>query len=258
MCGRMTLTRSGSEIAEYFALAMVEEAVTDLDGSELRARYNISPSQQIATLALQTDGARAIFWKQWGLVPAWSKSATIGARLFNARSETAHEKPSFRAAWKRRRCLVVADGFYEWTTRARGHQPYHFRPLEGPLLALAGLYEEWRGEGGEIIESCTVLTTAANVDLEGIHHRMPVILEPTALDAWLDPGSEMDALREMMHPAPSGTLEGRPVTRLVNNARFDDPQCLLPELENEHGQNARSKPDTEQGELFRSNGERTE
>jgi putative SOS response-associated peptidase YedK len=252
----MTLTRSGSEIAEYFALATAESAVTDLDGTKLRARYNISPSQLIATIVMQADGARAFRWKKWGLVPSWSKSTTIGGRLFNARSETAHAKPSFRAAWKRRRCLVITDGFYEWTTRSRGHQPYHFHPLGSPLLSLAGLFEQWQGEGGEVIESCTVLTTEANADLEGIHHRMPVILEPTRFDVWLDPTSEVGLLQEMMHPAPSGTLEGRPVARLVNDARFDDPKCLLPESEYE--QKTPSKQTDRQGELFRPDGERTE
>ncbi|HIF93235.1 MAG: SOS response-associated peptidase [Myxococcales bacterium] len=228
MCGRMTLTKSGSEIAEYFALAMAEEAVTEMDGTSLRPRYNIAPSQPIATIDHCADERPELHWKQWGLVPSWSKDPRIVGKLFNARSETASEKPSFRAAWKRRRCLVVADGFYEWTPRARDHQPYHFSRGDGSLLAFAGLYEEWLGEGGELIESCTVLTTAASADLEGVHHRMPVILVAENFGAWLGQGSDPEALKALMQPAPSGTLEKKAVGRTVNNPRHDDPSCLLP------------------------------
>jgi len=228
MCGRMTLTRSGREIAEYFALEMKAEAVGEIDGATLRPRYNIAPSQLVATILSSADGARILRWKQWGLVPSWSKSADMGGRLFNARSETAHEKPSFRTAWKRRRCLIVADGFYEWTPRNRDHQPYHFRPLDSQLLALAGLYEAWRGEGGEILESCTVLTTAASADLQGIHHRMPAILAPSDFETWLAADSDPDRLRDLMASAPEGTLQRRAVSRSVNSPRVDDASCLDP------------------------------
>ena len=231
MCGRMTLTKSGSEIAEYFALDldMAEEAVTEMDGTSLRPRYNIAPSQAIATIHQSADAVSGLHWKQWGLVPSWSKDPRMGGRLFNARSETASEKPSFRAAWKRRRCLVVADGFYEWTPRARDHQPYHFSRGDGSLLAFAGLHEEWHGEGGELIESCTVLTTTANADLEGVHHRMPVILVAENFDAWLGQDSDPEALKVLMQPAPPGTLEKVAVGRAVNSPRNDDPSCLSPD-----------------------------
>lgn len=228
MCGRMTLTRSGREIAEYFALEMKAGAVGEIDGATLRPRYNIAPSQRVATILSSADGARILRWKQWGLVPAWSKSADMGGRLFNARSETAYQKPSFRTAWKRRRCLIVADGFYEWTPRNRDHQPYHFRPSDSQLLALAGLYEAWRGEGGEILESCTVLTTAASADLQGIHHRMPVILAPSDFESWLAADSDPDRLRDLMASAPEGTLQRRAVSRSVNSPRVDDASCLDP------------------------------
>jgi putative SOS response-associated peptidase YedK len=251
MCGRMTLTRSGSEIAEYFALEMDAEAITDFDGGPLRTRYNVAPSQLIPTIVATEPGARTLAWKQWGLVPFWSKSPTIAARLFNARSETAHEKPSFRAAWKRRRCLVVADGFYEWTPRNRGHQPYHLRPRADALLGFAGLFEEWQGEGGEVIESCTVLTTDANPDLEGIHHRMPVILEKSAFTTWLDPASDPAELRALMQPAAAGTLEACAVDPRVNDARFDDPQCLDPPID----ESAPIASESAQHELFPSDGE---
>ena len=253
MCGRMTLTRSGSEIADYFALAMAEDGVHEMNGASLRPRYNIAPSQQIATIFGLPDGRRAFGWKKWGLLPSWSMDPAVGARLFNARSETADEKPSFRAAWKRRRCLVVADGFYEWTTRGRGHQPYHFHSHEGSLLGLAGLFEQWQGEGGEVVESCTVLTTDANQDVEGIHHRMPVILDRTRFDSWLDPAVDSALLKAMMAPAPIGTLDRTVVSSRVNSPRFDDPQCLLPEPE----PRSETSSAAEQGELFRIDGERT-
>ncbi len=246
MCGRMTLTRSGREIADFFSLAMGEtEAgvgvevgadVAEPDGSSLRARDDIAPSQQIATIVRLADGGRAMRWKRWGLVPFWSRDAAIGRRLFNARSETADEKPAFRAAWRQRRCLIIADGFYEWTPPAQGHQPYHFRSRKGPLLGLAGLFEAWHEEGGEVVESCTVLTTEANADLDGIHHRMPVILDPSRFDSWLDPTSDLALLKAMMGPAPAGTLERRVVSHRVDSPRF--------------GKAA-------QGELFRLEGERT-
>ncbi len=250
MCGRMTLTRSGSEIADYFALELAKDAVAELNGAPLRPRYNIAPSQQIATIAQLAAGGRAFGWKKWGLLPSWSVDPSIGGRLFNARSETADEKASFRAAWKRRRCLVVADGFYEWKSRGRGHQPYHFRSRDGALLGLAGLFEQWHGRDGEVIESCTVLTTEANADLEGIHHRMPVILDRACFDAWLDPVSDSAMLRAMMGPAPDGSLDRREVSRRVNSPRFDDPQCLLPEPESER----KPEPKVEQGELFAPDG----
>jgi len=242
MCGRMTLTRSGDEIADYFAEAVAcsagsprDRAVSGVpqepDGSPLRRRFNLAPSQDALTLVpapLGSGVVAAFAWKRWGLVPGWAKDPSIGARMFNARSETADTKPSFRAAWKRRRCLVAADGFYEWTPRNRGHQPFLFRPRRGALLAFAGLFEEWRGEGGECIESCTVLTTEANADLEGVHHRMPVILPPDQLAEWLEPSTPLDALKELVVSAPSGTLERTPVDRYVNDPRHDDERCLAP------------------------------
>lgn len=255
MCGRMTLTRSGSEIAEYFALEMAAGSVAEMDGTPLRPRHNIAPSQQVPTILQSADGVRTMSWRQWGLIPAWSKSASTAGRLFNARSETANEKPSFRTAWRDRRCLVVADGFYEWTPRNRDHQPYHFRSRDGTLLAFAGLFEEWHGEGGVVIESCTVLTTEANADLEGVHHRMPVILEPDLFGRWLDSTSNPDDLKSMMDPAPAGTLSRQAVGRGVNDPRLDDPRCLEPvELPASTADATRGR-ERGQGELFASDRE---
>ena len=250
MCGRMTLTRSGDEIARYFAEAMAEGAALapplDSDGGTLRPRFNVPPSEDVLTLLPGLAGAGSAIdfaWKRWGLVPSWAKDPALGQRLFNARAETVAEKPSFRAAFARRRCLVVADGFYEWSPRNQGHAPFLFRPTRTPLITFAGLFEVWRGTGGEVVESCTVLTTAANADLEGIHHRMPVILEENDRSSWIDPDTPPEALRAIAVAAPMGTLGREAVSSRVNDPRHDDPQCWDPPQR------------AEQGSLFASDGD---
>lgn len=238
MCGRLTLTRSGEEIAAYFAEAMSAlgglEAAHEPGGAPLRPRFNVSPSQDVLTL-VPSGGGAAFAWKRWGLVPGWARDPTIGHRTFNARAETVAEKPSFRAAFKRRRCLVAADGFFEWTPRNRGHRPFHFNPARTALLAFAGLFETWTGEGGEVIESATVITTDANPDLEDVHHRMPVVLDPADYARWIDPGTEKDTLLALLRPAVPGTLDRRPVTRYVNDPRHEGPRCLEDEEKAEQG-----------------------
>ena len=240
MCGRMTLTASGDEIARYFAEAM---AVTPAppgggSGETLRPRFNLTPGQNVLTVVPGLAGAGLVMefaWKRWGLVPPWADGPALGHRLFNARAETVAEKPSFRSAYARRRCLVVADGFYEWTPRERGHRPFLFRSSRSSLLTFAGLFESWRGTGGEGVESCTVLTTAANADLEGVHHRMPVILETPARKLWLDAKTSAPALAGIALPAPSGTLMREPVSSRVNDPRHDDPACWSPAERAEQG-----------------------
>ncbi|MFK7897435.1 MAG: SOS response-associated peptidase [Myxococcota bacterium] len=240
MCGRMTLTRSADEIAAYFALA---EAIPipGPNGGPLEPRFNVAPSQRVLTLVESEGGSRLAAWKSWGLIPSWSKDPARGGSLFNARSETVDTKPSFRAAWKKRRCLVVADGFYEWSPRNQGHQPYYFTTQKWPLMAMAGLYEEWvdsssderGGRGGangsgEVIESCTVLTTEANADLSDVHHRMPVLLRPEDFAAWLSPATAPETLKPLLAPSPDATLQRRAVSDYVNSARNDDAGCLSP------------------------------
>lgn len=228
MCGRMTLTRSAEEIARHFGLE-ASRAPTAPDGSPFRPRFNIAPSQPVLTLVAGESGLRELVWKSWGLVPAWSKDPAIAARLFNARGETVDVKPSFRSAFKRRRCLVVADGFYEWTPRNQGHRA-HWLHASGSaaLLSFAGLHEQWSAEDGGVRATCTVITTEASADLAGIHHRMPVVLPPEATDVWLDPESALARLKALLAPAPAGTLRARPVSRHVNDPRHDDPDCLAP------------------------------
>lgn len=243
MCGRMTLTRSPQEIAAFFDLDPAQPGPAGPDGLPLRPRYNIAPSQPVLTLAADATGRRVFAWKIWGLVPAWASDPSIGGRLFNARAETVDAKPSFRSAFKRRRCLVVADGFYEWSPRSRGHRPFWLHPPDGSLLAFAGLHEHWSRESGPSIDSCTVLTTEAGPDLASIHHRMPVLLDPAARAAWLDPSTGAETLKTLLGPAPAGTLEAREVSRFVNEPRHDDPRCL----------EAAAAPTTEQG-VFRLDG----
>ncbi|MFO0687561.1 MAG: SOS response-associated peptidase [Myxococcota bacterium] len=225
MCGRMTLTRSPQEIAAWLALAD-PAALQGPDGRALRPRFNIAPSQPVLTVVADARGDREPAWKRWGLVPGWARDPAIGHKLFNARGETVDEKPSFRSAFRRRRCLVVADGFYEWTARNRGHRAHWLHPRSGPLLAFAGLYEHWSSERDDPIESCTVITTEANPDVAPVHDRMPVVLPGESWPIWLGARSEPAALKALLAPAPVGTLAARPVSRHVNDPRHDDPACL--------------------------------
>lgn len=225
MCGRMTLTRSAQEIADFFA---VEDgaALAGPEGRPLRPRFNIAPSQPVLTVVSASERGRALVWRRWGLVPGWARDPAIGNKLFNARGETVDEKPSFRSAFKRRRCLVVADGFYEWTARNRGHRAHWLHPRADGLLAFAGLYEHWSAEGEDPIDSATVITTEANPDVAPVHARMPVVLARDAWATWLDAASDPVALKALLVPAPVGTLAARPVSRHVNDPRHDDPACL--------------------------------
>ena len=205
MCGRITLTLSAREIAAAFDLADDAAPLAGPDGSPLRPRFNIAPTQLVLTVD-QGDGAeRGFAWRRWGLVPAWAKDPSIGNKLFNARGETVAEKPSLRSAFKRRRCLVVAGGFYEWSPQESGHVPHWFHPSKGGLLAFAGLFERWSIGEGPAIDSCTIVTTEASSDLAGIHHRMPVLLAPDVWDPWLDPGTEIAQVKALIGSAPDGT-----------------------------------------------------
>jgi putative SOS response-associated peptidase YedK len=229
----MVLTRTAAEIAEAFAA----EALL-----ELEPHYNIAPSQDVVVVRQVSDGPRQIGLLHWGLIPSWAKARNIGAKMINARSETVAEKPAFRVALRRRRCIVPADGFYEWARPAdesgRGSRkseklariPYLFRAANGGLLAIAGLWEEWADpETGEVTESCTLLTTEANLSVRPIHHRMPVLLEPQDHDLWLDP-HETDAasVLGLLVPASPDRLEAIQVSTLVNNPRNDEPACIEP------------------------------
>ncbi|MEM7131967.1 MAG: SOS response-associated peptidase [Chloroflexota bacterium] len=228
MCGRFTLRAPSDAIAALFDLPE-EPMIAD--------RYNIAPTQPVAVVRMNPGtGKREWTHALWGLIPSWSKDPKMGARLINARSETVREKPSFRAAFKRRRCLVPMDGFYEWKKVGKIKQPYHIT-LQPPeqsgesLFAIAGLWERWSSPDGSQLESCTLLTTEANEAMSSLHHRMPVIVEPEDYAMWLGSGADddpyyLDQLQHLMRPYGRETLSIRPVSTYVNNARNEGAECL--------------------------------
>ncbi|NUP95079.1 MAG: SOS response-associated peptidase, partial [Planctomycetaceae bacterium] len=200
MCGRMTLTRPGDALRTLFDLDAPPDAVP---------RFNIAPTQKI--LVVVRDGATApglrVAWMRWGLVPPWAKDPVKGPPLINARAETVAEKPSFRSAFKRRRCLVPASGFYEWRAEGGRKQPYYIYAADGAPLAIAGLWEHWEGPEGDVVESCTLLTTEANDLVRPIHDRMPVFLPPAAFADWLDPDIDQPGpLLALLAPYPAAAM----------------------------------------------------
>lgn len=216
MCGRYTLTVPIDQLAAEFDLDEVR--------AELSPNFNVAPTQSVAAI-LAENGGRRLETLRWGLVPSWAKDPEIGARMINARSETAPEKPSFRSAFKRRRCLIPADGFYEWKREEGGKQPFYIHMKDGRPFAFAGLWEDWND--GEI-RSCTILTTSANGLVGEVHERMPVILPAEDRDAWLDPEAETQELVSLLRPYPGDDLETFPVSRFVNSPRNNDERCIEP------------------------------
>ncbi len=221
MCGRFTLAAQPALIAEAFGLSGVPD---------LAPRYNIAPTQISPVVReLAIGAARQLDLLRWGLVPSWAADPALGSRLINARSETVAEKPSFRSAFRQRRCLVPADGFYEWAKVGKARHPWYFRRSDGAPFALAGLWERWRAPGGEALETFTILTTDANEVVAPVHPRMPVILPPQAYEAWLDPELiETGHLAPLLVPARPGFLIGYPVSQRVNAPLHDDPGCIAP------------------------------
>ncbi len=220
MCGRFTLRTPESEIAALFD---VEESV------DLPLRFNIAPTQAVAVVRCRDDSsARELAMLHWGLIPAWAKDAKIGNRMINARSETAAVKPSFRSAFRRRRCLIPADGFYEWQKTPDGKQPFYIRMQDERPFGFAGLWERW-DRGDEPIESCTILTTEASERLRPLHDRMPVIVSPEDYARWLDPRLEQaEDLMPLLRPYTDDSLVALPVSRVVNSPRNDRPECIQP------------------------------
>jgi putative SOS response-associated peptidase YedK len=219
MCGRYTLATPAQLIAEHFGLAEVPE---------LSPRYNIAPTQSVATVRSFADRDAPVFEpRRWGLIPSWAKDPGIGSRMINARVETAAEKPAFRAAFRRRRCLVPADGFYEWKPHPKRRRPHHVRLPDGGLFGLAGLFEAWKSPEGEAVASCTLLTTAANASLSALHDRMPIIVAPEHYERWLDPElQDPDAILALTGASVSDRLCFQPVGFAVNSPRNDDPSCI--------------------------------
>lgn len=223
MCGRFVLTTPAQALAAHFDA---------WDGGlVLTARYNIAPTQNVAAVRFE-QGKRRLVMLRWGLVPGWAKDPAIGNRMINARAETAAEKPSFRAALARRRCLVPASGFFEWKREGTRKQPWYFFAPGNEPLAIAALWERWQGPQGSAIESCALLTTAANALLSPVHDRMPLLLSPRHYAHWLDPETEKpSAIEALLVSAGEQSLSGYPVSRAVSDARHDDPRNIEPLVE---------------------------
>lgn len=229
MCGRYVLATPVPVIADYFA-ATFEPALAE----HYRPSWNVPPTRQVLAVAEHDEGTRILSTYRWGLVPAWAKGLSFGANTINARAESVATKPSFRSAFRARRCIVVADGYYEWkTTPGEVRQPYYFTRADGQLLAFAGLWESWKGPADEPgveteVLTCAIVTTEAGEDVEAIHTRMPVILEPGgAWEQWLDPGQhDRDALESLLLPAPGGTLDKQRVASAVGNVKNDGPELI--------------------------------
>ena len=228
MCGRFTLHHSLEELEERFDAHPLTLAVAT-------PRYNIAPTQDI--LVVTQNGARHLQEYHWGLIPSWAKDPAISSKMINARAETLAEKPSFRTALSRRRCLIPADGFYEWqdaaadlpTGKKAAKTPMHIRLQGGALFAFAGLWDEWHAADGSSLRSCTIITTAPNAVTAPIHDRMPVILRPEDEALWLDPSvKEASALLPLLVPYPADVMEAYAVSRSVNAPMVDDAACITP------------------------------
>jgi putative SOS response-associated peptidase YedK len=219
MCGRYRLSRRKQLVDEYFG--------TDSGDSDWNPRYNIAPTQPVPVIRQHpTVPTRKLSLLRWGLIPSWARDSSVGAGMINARSETAPAKPAFREAIVSRRCLIPADGFYEWQRNGQTKQPYCFELVDGELFAFAGLWDRWTNPHGESIESCTILTTTPNALLVDFHDRMPVILNSESYDLWLDPPYRDTAgLSEMLKPFEPKLMRHYPVSTRLNNVHNDDADC---------------------------------
>ncbi|MBS1796143.1 MAG: SOS response-associated peptidase [Acidobacteria bacterium] len=221
MCGRFASRAKPEEVEREFKVGKLNPKIFE-------PRYNIAPTQTIAAV-IESGGARIAGLLRWGLIPAWAKDDSMAARMINARAETLAEKPSFRSAFRARRCIVPASGFYEWAKKGAGaKQPFYFYLKDKDLFGFAGLWEEWLDKAtGELVETCTIITTEANAVLEPVHDRMPVILKPENYDEWLDE-DEKDTKRlgKLLVPYPAAEMSSHPVSRAVNSPAHDSPDLI--------------------------------
>lgn len=218
MCGRFSLTLPAEAVGRLFGV--------DVAGlPPLVAHYNIAPSQEVAAVRRTDAGGRELAFLKWGFVPGWARDPSSMSRPINARGETVESKPMFRDAFRNRRCLVPADGFYEWKAAPGGKQPYRIERADGAPFAFAGLWERWKGRDGTVIESCAILTTDANDTMRPIHDRMPVILDLGRFTPWLE-GTPVEA-SDLIGPW-QGKLKTYPISRRINDPHQDDPALLAP------------------------------
>jgi putative SOS response-associated peptidase YedK len=222
MCGRFALKQTPQKLAEHF------HAATDLDFSPA---YNIAPSSRIITITSDQAAHRHLRQMRWGLIPSWAKDSSIGNKLANARGETVHEKPSFRSAFKYRRCIIPASGFYEWKTEAGKKNPWFISLKSGEPLAMAGLWETWQPDGGEAVQTCCIITTSANSLMEPIHERMPVILDRENWDGWLSQEVKQAVqLLPLVKPYYAESMQAWPVSRELNRAGLRDDAGLIQQV----------------------------
>ncbi len=222
MCGRFTLTADPSDLQEAFYWV-------NFGNADITPRYNIAPTQGVPVVT--NSGENRLDFFTWGLVPFWAKDPSIGSRMINARSETLAEKPSFKNAFRRRRCLILADGFFEWQKSPDNKTkiPMYIRLKGGKPFAFAGLWENWHSSDGSQILSTTIITTQPNELVKSIHNRMPVILPETSYERWLIPGEiKPPKLSPLLVPFDSTLMEAYPVSRFVNNPKYDSPECIRP------------------------------
>jgi putative SOS response-associated peptidase YedK len=220
MCGRFDLHLPRELLAEIFGINIVQE---------IKPRYNIAPSQQVPVIRSHVDGTRSLDLLKWGLIPSWAKDPHIGYRMINARTETVNVKPSFRKALKYRRCIIPANGFYEWREVGGKKHPLYVKLKDNNLMMFAGLWDHWKSPEAEVIESCTILTTTTNELIKPLHDRMPVILEPNDIYLWLEPHvTDPEQLKPLFKPYPSELMEMYPVSDLVNSPRNDTPDLIKP------------------------------
>jgi len=229
MCGRFTLTADANTIQAAFDLDSASSSALN----ELTPRYNVAPSQPVAIVVADSQGARRLEFFRWGLIPSWAKDPKIGYKMINARAEGLAEKPSFRAALKKRRCLILADGFYEWKREGKSKVPMYMQLKSGEPFAFAGLYEFWKPDNSEtFVKSCTIITTEPNALTEKIHDRMPVILKPDTYDRWLTPDEvSTEKLLPLLKPYAASQMKATQVSTLVNNAHIESPDCVRPVVE---------------------------
>jgi putative SOS response-associated peptidase YedK len=222
MCGRYRLSRRKQLVDEYFDMVS--------DEPDWTPRYNIAPTQPIPVIRQNPkEPVRELSVMRWGLIPSWAKDASGSAGMINARSETAGTKPAFRDALKSRRCLIPADGFYEWKRDGKTKQPFCFEVGDGGLFAFAGLWERWRDPSRQWVKSWSILTTTPNAVTSAVHDRMPVILHPDSYDLWLDPGMQnVAAISELLKPYDARLMRCYPVSTRINSVVNDDPECSAP------------------------------
>jgi putative SOS response-associated peptidase YedK len=223
MCGRYRLSRRKQVVEEYFESASIEPSEEAED--DWIPRYNIAPTQPVATVR-QTGPDRLLSMMRWGLVPSWASDLAISGRLINGRSETVLQKPAFRDSFLKRRCLIPADGFYEWKKAGKERRPFHFSMKDDSLFAFAGVWDRWKSPAGQVLESCSILTTAPNELLKDVHDRMPLILPHRHYRAWLTaPATEAERLAELLVPFDARLMRRYPVSALVNKPQNEGPEC---------------------------------